>query len=318
MIGELRTRSRRPSSPASTGQRVVVVAAAHDVPCHGIVAGIGERDEGAVADGEQRVAAQERLPQGDVPRRRRAGDRCPVLDDDPQPDGPPRRLGRPVDHALDRPAGPDDPPRDRAGAVVHVLDLARAGQRERVLACRRAHRPPRAMGGRSMTASTASSQGTSSSPSRTIRAAGRKPPTASTSATSTARACSWSARTRTSTRGVSGRPSAPVVSSIGSLGLLRPRLRPVTERERPRHHDAELEPHAVLRRAGAVRVEQVALVEHRVGDPLDGLERHAGCTSRAGAASAAAPSSGSAAPCPASSSSRSTASSQEVTAWRPL
>ena len=73
-----------------------------------------------------------------------------------------------------------------------------------------------AMGGRSMTASTASSQGTSSSPSRTIRAAGRKPPTASTSATSTARACSWSARTRTSTRGVSGRPSAPVVSSIGT------------------------------------------------------------------------------------------------------
>ena len=250
-------------------------------------------------------------------RVRRAGDRCPVLDDDPQPDGSPRRLGRPVDHALDRPAGPDDPPRDRAGAVVRVLDLARAGQRERVLASVGRidrHRDGRQVDDR-LHGLVPGHQllAVEDDPRRRPEAADR------VDVRDLHGACLQLERAHADLDPGRHRPAIRARGQLDrQLGLLRPGLRPVTERERTRHHDAELEPHAVLRRARAVRVEQVSLVEHRVGDPLDGLERHAGCTSRAGAASAAAPSSGSAAPCPASSSSRSTASSQEVTACRPL
>ena len=59
-----------------------------------------------------------------------------------------------------------------------------------------------------------------------------------------------------------------------ALGLRDGGLRGVGRRVRGRHEHAELPPAPVLGRGGAVRIQDVALVEDRVGDAADGVEGH--------------------------------------------
>ena len=57
-----------------------------------------------------------------------------------------------------------------------------------------------------------------------------------------------------------------------ALGAVPPAFRAVGLRERPREQHSPLPPDLVLRRRGAVRVQHVALEEHRVGDRARGVE----------------------------------------------
>ena len=85
-----------------------------------------------------------------------------------------------------------------------------------------------------------------------------------------------------------------------ALGLHRPRLRAAALAIVARHDNAELPAHLVFHSAGAIGIEQVAFVKHRIGDFLGPFEFH---------------------PLSLSSeclSNDSTASSQVGSAWRPL
>ena len=242
-----------------------VVAATGDC-LGGAVRWLEQRHERAVVDGEQGVHGDERVAGDVVARRARIAPVGDVLDADGDGEVRPWAVGPArldAHHTVDGLPGPHGPAGNVAGRRREVVDRTAGREVDGYLptgvGCRqqiqfgrssarvRLPRPTRPMSRRR----------------RQSDSVGLKRPP---SIASSMRRC-WTCRQRTRT---CSRGDAPGIDD--ALGAQRPPLGAVELGLALRHEHAELPAQLVLAGRGAVRVEDVALVEHGIGDRPGGGE----------------------------------------------
>ena len=274
---------RRPSSSATiTGQQRCCTHA--DVSAAAQSAAVEQRDEPGAVRADQQVGAHERIPRGDVAGGP-AGDLAgrphgTVVDAGTEHEQPRIRPGptRQGDAAVQRPASAHQPA-DQLPVLAQLLDVLPAG------AARRASDSP------TRRPAVRSSKGRDLAGHRLVEGGSSEVP-------STEQLVD-----RAATRPVSPPLHDAATAPAGSArhtsdGCARPRLedapRPDIEVSSPapasaapaRPEDAELPAHLVLRASRAVGVEQVALVEHGVGDLAGARSTWARVTTRSPSAAA--------------------------------